>query len=75
METTQVRWNKKIQRIRDDFDRIIAFSSNVPHFTLTSRLYDDYCNAIYPSGKLSLRGNPKYRGIEIKKREFQEIYK
>lgn len=65
MDTTPIVWNKKVQKIRDTFDRILAITPYVKVLTLTPGMYNEYCKAILPT--VVLQGNPKYRGVEIKK--------
>jgi hypothetical protein len=66
-DTTPVNWNKKIQKIRNAFDKILAVTPYINALTLTPGLYDDYCAAIMPDARKTLTSNPKYRGVEIKK--------
>lgn len=68
METTPYKETKKIKPILKTLDKIFAWPGKRPSvIELTPQQYEDWLNAISDDAKKFLSGNPKYKGIELKK--------
>jgi hypothetical protein len=66
-ETTRVNETPEIKKIQNSFDRLISFKvqqKQKADLTLTPMQYKNYCSQIKDREHV---GNPRYKGIEIKK--------
>jgi hypothetical protein len=69
-ETTPVIWNKKVGRIRNMLDMLIAASPHLSEVSLTPESYRIYWEAVVPHEKIAGLVNPKYKGVVLKKKEI-----